>query len=106
MAKQDAFLDRVVERLADVEGIRSRAMFGGFGLYSGATFFGLVARGRLYFRTTPATRLRYTARGMGPFRPAPHQTMWNYYEVPAEVLDGEELVAWAREAVAAAQGGE
>jgi DNA transformation protein len=100
MARQDAFLIDILDRLADIEGLRSRAMFGGWGLYSGATFFGIVYRGRFYLHTTASTRAGYTMLGMGPFRPNPTQTLWDYYEVPTEVFSDEaRLLAWARAAV-------
>jgi DNA transformation protein len=98
MARQDSFHDELLPRLAGLDGLRSRAMFGGWGLYQSAVFFGIVYRGRLYLRTTPRTRAEYTSRGMGPFRPNARQTLRDYYEVPAEVLaDDEALLAWARQ---------
>src|SRR5262245_53350162 len=100
MPRQDPFHDDVLDRLAGLDGLRDRAMFGGWGLYAGSTFFGIVYRGKLYLKTTPATRGEYTSRGMGPFRPAANQTLWDYYEVPAEVLADEALLlAWATIAV-------
>jgi DNA transformation protein len=93
------FLDDVLGRLAGLEGLRARAMFGGWGLYAGADFFGIVYRARLYFRTSPATRPRYAAQGMGPFRPRAKLTLSDYYEVPPAVYGGDELLAWAEEAV-------
>jgi DNA transformation protein len=89
----------VLERLADLPGLSCRAMFGGHGLYTQGRFFGIIYRGRLYFRTDEATRPRYQCQGMGPFRPNRRQTLWTYYEVPPAVLaDPDELTAWARQA--------
>jgi DNA transformation protein len=106
MSRPDPFLDQVLAGLAGLDGLRSRAMFGGSGLYCGATFFAIVYRGRLYLWTTPASRPRYTAFGMGPFRPNEKQTLWDYYEVPPAVLGDEaQLLAWAREAVEARASG-
>ena len=34
-------------------------MFGGYGLYAGEVFFGIVANGRLYFKTDDETRGRF-----------------------------------------------
>jgi DNA transformation protein len=77
-------------------------MFGGYGLYHGRTFFGIIFRGQLYFKTNEATRGRYVRSGMRPFRPSAKQTLKSYYEVPPEVLEGpDELVAWAQEAIGA-----
>jgi DNA transformation protein len=81
-------------------GLSCRAMFGGYGLYEGRTFFGIIFKGRLYFKTSDATRGRYVAAGMKPFRPSATQTLKRYYEVPADVLeDADALAAWAREAL-------
>ena len=73
--------------------------FGGFGLYRKETFFGIIHRGRLYFKTDERTREAYVARGMKPFRPNSKQTLKSYYEVPVEVIeDKEQLVVWATDA--------
>ena len=96
------FLAFVLDQLRGLPGVESRAMFGGHGLYQGPDFFGIVHRGRLYFRVSDATRPDYEARGAAAFRPGPSQTLKRYYEVPADVLeDAAEAVRWARAAVAA-----
>jgi DNA transformation protein len=39
---------------------------------------------------------------MKPFKPSAKQTLKNYYEVPAEVVeDADELMLWSEEAVRA-----
>ena len=100
-AKQDVeFKVFVEDQLSGLRGVVCRAMFGGYGLYQGRTFFGIIFRGRLYFKTNDATRERYERSGTKPFRPSAKQTLKNYYEVPAEVLeDPDELVVWAEEAI-------
>lgn len=97
-----SFCDFVLDQLTGLGDVSARAMFGGFGLYLGPRFFGIVHDGTLYLRTGPASVGRYQAEGMGPFRPNERQTLHNYYEVPAAVLDDpSELCAWASEAAAA-----
>lgn len=97
-----SFLAFVLDQLAEAGEIESRAMFGGHGLYRDGTFFAIVFRGRLHFRTSPATQPEYEARGMKPFRPNARQSLTSYYEVPAEVLeDAAELRRWAHAAAAA-----
>jgi DNA transformation protein len=81
-------------------GARSRAMFGGHGLYSGHKFFGLLNHGRLYFRTDDQSRPEYVSRGMQPFqpnnRPIGPKTVPRNFEVPPAVFaDPEKLLAWA-----------
>ncbi len=99
MAKSDGFKDFVLDQLADLRGLTCRAMFGGFGLYSGKTFFGIVHKGRLYFKVSPATVTRYQDQGMKPFKPNARQSLKSYYEVPLDVIeDAEQLTDWAKQA--------
>lgn len=99
MAQTDGFTDFVLDQLADVGGLTCRAMFGGYGLYSGNIFFGIIHNGRLYFKASPKTVQLYTAQGMKPFKPNATQTLTSYYEVPTDVLeDAEQLTHWATQA--------
>ena len=98
------FAAEVVSLLAELGEVRSRAMFGGYGLYCGTTFFGLIADERLYFKVNDDSRGEYIARGTEPFSPSPGKVMKSYYEVPREVFENdEELVRWARQAVEVAE---
>jgi DNA transformation protein len=97
--KSDGFKEYVAEQLG--EGMTFRAMFGGYGIYRGDLFFGILHKSRLYFRTGPRTRADYIGKGMMPFKPGARQTLKSYYEVPADVLeDAETLRAWALRAAA------
>lgn len=102
----DAYMAETMARLEDLNGPESvtcRAMFGGYGIRLGTTFFGIGFRGRLFFRVNDATRPEYERLGSRPFSPNAKITMQGYYEVPAEVFDDpDELTAWARESVAVA----
>ena len=92
----DSFKDYVLDQLRGLDEVRARAMFGGFGLYYGEVFFGIVADGRLYFKTDDESRGEYERCGMEPFRASEKQTLWTYYEVPVDVLeDDEALTLWA-----------
>jgi DNA transformation protein len=105
MAASQAYLAYVLEQLAGLEGLASRRMFGGFGIYSSGVFFALISGDTLYFKVGDANRPDYAARGMRQFRPfaARPQLSTGYYELPAEVLeDPEQCVGWARRSIAAA----
>jgi len=98
----DDFLDFVLDQLQRLGGLHARAMFGGHGLYRNDVFFGIVADGRLYFKTDDASRAAYEQKGMRPFQATAEQVLVTYYEVPVDVLeDDTELCGWARRAVAA-----
>jgi DNA transformation protein len=94
--KTDSFKDFVLDQMSDLPGVVCRAMFGGYGLYRGEVFFGILHKGRLYFKTDTATAGAYRERGMKPFRPNATQTLKTYYEVPVEVIEDQEALAvWA-----------
>jgi DNA transformation protein len=97
--KHDGFKDFVLDQLSDLPGLTYRAMFGGYGLYCGSVFFGIVHKGRLYFKTNETTARRYRERKMEPYRPNAKQILHSYYEVPVEILeDAGELTLWAQQA--------
>ena len=100
MTKQDSFKEFVLDQLTGMNPVNCRAMFGGYGLYHRDVFFGILHKGRLYFKTNDQTRPVYEECGMKPFRYSDKQTLKNYYEVPTDVLEiEEELVLWAQKAV-------
>ena len=94
-----SFLDYVLEQLSEARGLKTRAMFGGHGLYIGTSFFGIVHKGALYFRTDEASRPAFVNAGSKPFNPKDKVELHRYYEVPADVLeDASELLVWAKRA--------
>ena len=97
--KPDGFRDFVLDQLNELPGLTHRAMFGGYGLYCGRVFFGIVHKGRLYFKTNATTARQYRERTMKPYRPNAKQTLHYYYEVPVDILeDARELTLWAQQA--------
>lgn len=97
--KDDSFSQFVFDQLNGLGDVTSQQMFGGVGLTTGETFFAIIYKGRLYFKTDDQSRGDYETRGMEPFRPNPRQTLKRYYEVPADVLeDRGELARWAKRA--------
>ncbi len=99
-AMNESFKSYIQDQLSGMRGVMFRPMFGGYGLYAGTRFFGIVFKGRLYFKTDAESASAYREQGMAAFRPSATQTLRNYYEVPPDVLeDGETLVQWAEEAI-------
>lgn len=98
--KDESFKDFVLDQLRSLEDVECRAMFGGYGLYQDDTFFGILYKGRLYFKTDEVTVIAYKKLGMKPFRPNAKQTLKSYYRVPADILeDHDHLTNWARKAI-------
>jgi len=105
MAVQAQYLAYVLEQLGGLARVSTRRMFGAVGLYSGESFFGVVDDDTLFFKTDESNYPEYQARKMPRFMPTAKRPQGprGYHQVPAEVIeDGESLVAWARQAVAAA----
>lgn len=94
----DSFKDFVEDQLSDLEGLAFKSMFGGWGIYAGEQFFGIIFKDGLYFKTNEDTRGQYKKFGMKPFRPSAKQRLKNYFEVPADILeDSQKLKTWALE---------
>jgi DNA transformation protein len=95
----DSFRDFALEQLAALDGLRCKRMFGGYGLYSGEQFFGVVYDGRLYFKTHPETLPEYMKYQAAVFAPSEKQVLKNYREVPIDIMeDSERLLLWAKKA--------
>ena len=99
-AKDESFKDFVLDQLQGLDDVEARRMFGGFGLYQDETFFGIVHKGKLFFKIDESSVGEYRQRKMKPFRPNAKQTLKSYYQVPADVIeDADELRQWAVKAI-------
>ena len=99
-------LDWLCERLEALGRIRSRRMFGSWGLYCDGIFFAIIADEVLYLKADELSRPDFEALGLSPFtypmRDGRQQSLC-YYPMPDAALDEEgEFLAWARRGLAAA----
>lgn len=100
--RDTSFRDFVLDQLDGLHGVRSRAMFGGHGLYLEEEFFGMIVKGRLYLRTDERSREEYRERGSEPVPFGDDPAGNVYWSVPEDVLeDARRLIEWARAAAAA-----
>ena len=102
MSVSDSFKTYVVEQLGRLRpDIRTRAMFGGVGVYAGERFFALIDDDVLYLKVDDVNRPDFEKEGMGPFQPfGPGGEVMQYYELPAGLLDEpEELRPWVESAI-------
>lgn len=94
------FKDTVMLQLSELPGLKARAMFGGYGLYSANLIFGLIAGEELYFYTGPGNVPDYEELGMPLFEPFPGTFMKHYHRVPPDLLgSARQLQEWARKAI-------
>ena len=98
--KDESFKDFVLDQLSGLDDVEARRMFGGYGLYRDETFFGIIHRGRLYFKIDERTVGEYRKRKMKPFRPNAKQTLKSYYQVPVDIIeDADKLSEWTEAAI-------
>ncbi len=84
-----AMLETANDLCARLPGYRTKAMFGGFGMYADTFIFGVVAHGEIYMRIGEDVALRedYAARGSHPFSPDGTITMAKWWSLPTELYD-------------------
>ena len=66
-SKNHEFKEYVLDQLRFLERVECKPMFGGFGLYCNGVFFGIIAKGAVYFKTNAATVDAYKEKGMEAF---------------------------------------
>ena len=96
MPARNSYLEFLLEQLAPLGEISSRAMFGGHCLYCDAVVFALVASNALFLKTDDANRAAFEARGLKAFRPFEDQdAVMSYYEAPPEIFeDSDAMQKW------------
>jgi DNA transformation protein len=102
MPMRPEYRDYLLELFEPFGPIRIKAMFGGFGLYAGDLFFGLIADERIYLKVDDTTRADFEAEGKTHFTfklKSGDIGAMSYYEIPDRLYDDpDELAAWARKA--------
>ncbi len=106
--KHSGLHDYVLNDLfADIPGVTSRAMFGGYGFYKEGLIFAIIADEKLYFKVNETNKSDYESRGSEPFTYTAHtgkRKSMAYWEVPADVMeDRDVLPQWVEKSVAVSQ---
>jgi DNA transformation protein and related proteins len=106
MAVSRGFQDFVLDLLGPLEPM-PRRMFSGVGLFHSGAMFALLVRDTIYLRVDDTTRERFERAGSAPFtyqRAEREVSLSAYYAVPEDLLDRQdELLQWARDAIATAR---
>jgi DNA transformation protein len=103
----DAIIETLERSLTPLGAFRSRAMFGGRGLYLDGLFFGLIAYDTLYLKTDENNRGEYVKAKSRPFSFESGRkglVVTSYWQCPAQALrDGRKLRRWVGKALEAAR---
>jgi DNA transformation protein len=59
---QDTFKEFILDQLRRLNDVEARRIFGGYGLYQDETFFGILHKGKLYFKVDESTIGEYRKR--------------------------------------------
>ena len=89
------YIEYIKEVLSPYGLVKSRAMFGGHGIYLDNMIVGLIAFGELYFKGDKETEAFYSKFDTHPFTyegKAGKPVSMQYWKVPAEVFDSEDLM--------------
>ncbi len=95
------FIEYLHELFEGFGPIRTRKMFGGYGVYRDDVMFALVADDTLYLKVDDESALRYQTHGLPQFQYAKDgKTVgMSYYMAPEEALEDPEVLAdWANQA--------
>jgi DNA transformation protein len=101
----DEFTDYVMELLGPFGTVRTRRMFGGYGVYLDGLMFALVFDDALYLKADAMNRVEFEQAGceiFGYVRQGRRATL-NFFRAPEDAMDAPQLMLpWARSAYAAA----
>ena len=92
MASHKDFVDYVAEQLREAGIIRSRKMFGEYGLYCDGIFFAVICDDQLFVKVTPAGEEAFPHLPKAP----PYEGANDYYIWVEDVDDRETMTALTR----------
>jgi DNA transformation protein and related proteins len=99
--------DDIVELFSAFGPVTVRRMFGGAGIYADDTMFALIADGTIYLKTGESNAAMFEREQLAPFtfsKRTGERVATSYRRMPDRLYDDpDELAAWARAALAAAQ---
>lgn len=108
MSLSPGFKEFLEERFAGFGPVTIRRMFGGAGVFLHGRMFALVADDTLYFKAGPGNEADFDAEDLPAitYEARGRTVTLSYRQAPERVYDDpDELVAWARKALEAAESG-
>jgi len=98
---ESEFVSYIVELMQSIGPVRSKGMFGGYGIFIEELMFGLVADNTLYLKADNETVNEFRDKGLEQFTYNKNgkKSKMSYYQAPEEILeDKEEMNIWANKA--------
>lgn len=87
--------EHLLVQLTTIEGVTSKRMFGGHGIFHDGKMFGMVtAKGQRYFKADESNLSNYTDKGSEKHSRMP------YYSIPEDIMEDDALLlSWAEKAI-------
>ena len=105
MSANSGFVEYIIDLLSSYAEVKSRRMFGGYGLYSGNIMFAIIIEDELYFKVDDVLSEEYRKSGSYPFTYQKNEktVALSYWYVPDKVFeDGDLLKTWFSKSLAIA----
>ncbi|MEO9965789.1 MAG: TfoX/Sxy family protein [Reichenbachiella sp.] len=85
----------ILEKLISIDGLSSKKMFGGYGIFNDGKMFGMVgSKGQAYLKVDDSNKAQFEKAGAKPHSKMP------YLSIPDDILaDQEKLVHWAETSI-------
>jgi DNA transformation protein and related proteins len=107
MTASESFVELLKDALSGLGPVSVRHMFGGAGIYADGVMFGLISGDTLYLKADKQSQPAFEAEGLQPFTyqaRGKRRIAMSYWRIPERLLDDpDEMVEWARRALAAAR---
>lgn len=102
MAVSNDFLEYVLDQLSFWDGVYTKKMFGGVGLYFDGLMFGLVYNDMISLKVDTTNKEKYIQEGMEPIKVFKTETpIPSFYIVPIDVFENKDVFTlWAKESFA------
>ncbi|MGB4191509.1 MAG: TfoX/Sxy family protein [Rickettsiales bacterium] len=100
------FVEYILDILSPYGNIKSRRMFGGYGLYVEKIIFALIIEDEIYFKADIDLAENYKVLGSYPFtyKRDEKSIALSYWYVPSEVLEDNELLkSWFNQSLTVAR---
>ena len=96
MPKDNSYLEYILyDVLGHIDGITSKSMFSGWGIYLDGTIVGIITGGELFLKADKELMAKYKKEGLHSFtypdsKGKPHEI--SYMSVPEEVFEDREKI--------------
>lgn len=90
----------LTENLMAIEGVTTKKMFGGHGVFHDGKMFGIVdSKGQIFFKADAVSQADYEALG------GQRHSRMPYFSIPETILENsEKLVEWAQRSIELSKG--